>query len=532
MNAEASLMALAGRGAGGDALSPALSRRERGSAASAMSLRALLDGFAQVTVEVTVTGLCLDSRQAQPGDAFFALPGELHDGREFITQAIDRGAVAVVHPHRHPRSLLSGGGEVPQIEIADLAQSVGHIAARFYGAPSSRMRVIGITGTNGKTTCAWLAAQALGGLGQKCALLTTVGGGFIGGDAAAAGAGDLQPAPLTTADAIATQRMLAEFHARGAAAVCVEASSHGLAQGRLGGVEFDLALLTNLSRDHLDYHRDMADYRAAKRRLFESPGLGCQVVNLDDDFGRALAGARPAAETFTYAVDDPAADLCARNIESSVDGIAFEADFRGEFAAVRAPLIGTVNAVNVLAAIALGLNCGYGLGELAAAARRWRAPPGRMELLPRAPGRPAVIIDYAHTPDALARALDSAAALCAGAGKLHLVFGCGGERDAGKRAAMGRVARRAARITVTDDNPRGESPAGIVADILSGMRAPDAATVIHDRARAIESAIADAAADDLVLIAGKGHETTQTVGACAREFSDRQVAAAVLEGGR
>jgi len=285
-----------------------------------------------------------------------------------------------------------------------------------------------------------------------------------------------------------------------------------------------------LSRDHLDYHRDMADYRAAKRRLFESPGLGCQVVNLDDDFGRALAGARPAAETFTYAVDNPAADLCARNIESTVDGIAFEADFRGEFAAVRAPLIGAVNAVNVLAAIALGLNCGFGLGELAAAARRWRAPPGRMELLPRAAGKPAVIIDYAHTPDALARALASAAGLCRG--RLHLVFGCGGERDAGKRQVMGRIASRAARITVTDDNPRGESPAGIVADILSGMESPDAAAVIHDRGAAIESAIADAAADDLVLIAGKGHETTQTVGARVLAFSDREAAASALEGGR
>lgn len=517
--------ALAGPGAGGVATPSRSTATVAAGESSAWSLRDLLRGFADVTVEVTVTGLCLDSRQAQPGDVFFALPGGRFDGREFIAQAVQNGAVAVVCPPRDG----DGDGEVPQIEIADLAQSVGHIAARFYGAPSSRMRVIGITGTNGKTTSAWLAAQALSGLGQKCALLSTVGGGFVGGDAAAAGDGGLQPAPLTTADAIATQRMLAEFHARGAAAVCVEASSHGLAQGRLGGVEFDLALLTNLSRDHLDYHRDMADYRAAKRRLFESPGLGCQVVNLDDDFGRALAGARSAAETFTYAVDDPAADLCARNIESSVDGIAFEADFRGEFAAVRAPLIGAVNAVNVLAAIALGLNCGYGLGELAAAARRWRAPPGRMELLPRSAGRPAVIIDYAHTPDALARALDSAAELCAGAGKLHLVFGCGGERDAGKRAAMGRVARRAERITVTDDNPRGESPAGIVADILSGMESPDAATVIHDRGAAIESAIAGAAADDLVLIAGKGHETTQTVGQRAREFSDREAAASALE---
>ncbi|MDD9855443.1 MAG: UDP-N-acetylmuramoyl-L-alanyl-D-glutamate--2,6-diaminopimelate ligase, partial [Gammaproteobacteria bacterium] len=469
------------------------------------------------------------------------------DGRDFIAQAVARGAVAVAREagdgdgdHGDGAGTVKPGGDpgraprgrkkitVPQLDIDDLRRRIGVIAARFYGKPSARMRVIGITGTNGKTTCAWLIAQALGGFGTRCALMSTVGSGFIGagpgdgGDGSPGGPGpgdDLQPSPLTTADALATQRALAEFAARDAAAVCVEASSHGLAQGRLSGVDFDVALLTNLSRDHLDYHRDMAAYRAAKRRLFEVAGLGCAVINLDDEFGRELLASGGAAEQFTYAIDDPAADLRARDIHADAHGIAFEADFRGEAAVVRAPLIGAVHAPNLLAALAVGLCCGHGLGELAAAARHWRAPPGRMELLPRAPGRPAVVVDYAHTPDALQRALASLAEICAG--KIHLVFGCGGERDAGKRPVMGRVAERlAGRVIVTDDNPRAEDPAAITAQITAGMVAPGNATVIHERRRAIETAVAAAAPEDFVLVAGKGHEATQSVGARVLEFSD------------
>lgn len=537
------------------ARSPGEDRAAAAAARPEQSLRALLDGFAEVTVDRTVTGLCLDSRAVAPGDLFFALPGLRRDGRDFIAQAVARGAVAVaraaggdgdhgdgdgtVKPGRNPR-----GREkitVPQLDIDDLRRRIGVIAARFYGQPSARMRVIGITGTNGKTTCAWLIAQALSGFGTRCALMSTVGSGFIaagpgpgdgdGGDDVPGGPGpgdDLQPSPLTTADALATQRALAEFAARDAAAVCVEASSHGLAQGRLSGVDFDVALLTNLSRDHLDYHRDMEAYRAAKRRLFEVAGLGCAVLNLDDEFGRELlAGGGAAAEQFTYAIDDPAADLRARDIHADAHGIAFEADFRGEAAVVRAPLIGAVHAPNLLAALAVGLGCGHGLGELAAAARHWRAPPGRMELLPRAPGRPAVVVDYAHTPDALQRALASLAEICAG--KIHLVFGCGGDRDAGKRPVMGRVAERlAGRVIVTDDNPRGEDPAAITAQITAGMVAPGNATVINERRRAIETAVAAAAPEDFVLVAGKGHESTQSVGARVLEFSDRSVAAAAL----
>lgn len=514
MMADFSLSALAGPGAGE---APAIARPE------SRRLRDLLRGVAEVAAgdDVTVTGLCLDSRAVQPGDLFFALPGGTHDGRDFTAQAVARGAVAVAR-----ESGGSGGSEnlsVPQFDIDDLRAHVGRIAARFYGEPSARMRVIGVTGTNGKTTCAWLIAQALGGVGgagERCALLSTVGGGFIDEE--------LQLAKLTTADAPATQRALADFRARGADAVCVEASSHGLAQGRLGGIAFDVALLTNLSRDHLDYHRDMADYRAAKRALFECDGLGHAVINLDDDFGRELLGQHRAAECMTYAVDNAAADVCARGVESTVDGVAFEADFRGETAAVRAPLLGRVNAPNLLAAIAVGLCCGRGLGELAAAARHWRAPPGRMELL-RRPGRPGVVIDYAHTPDALTRALASVAELCAG--RLWLVFGCGGDRDRGKRPQMGRAAMAAARVIVTDDNPRFEAPARIAADIVAGMDA-GAATVIHDRRAAIETAIAGAAEDDLVLVAGKGHERTQTGGGRVVEFSDRAVAAAALEAAR
>lgn len=487
-------------------------------AGSAKPLRALLRGLAEVAPrhDRPIAGLSLDSRGVARGHLFIAVPGARHDGRDHIPLAVQRGAAAVVREKKRAPPARDCG--VPSFDIAGLSAHVGGIAARFFDHPSARLQSVGITGTNGKTTCAYLIAQALDLLGRRCALMTTLGTGFIG---------EMQPSPLTTADALATQRALSELLARRAVAVCVEVSSHGLEQGRVNGVAFDIAVLTNLSRDHLDYHRSMARYRAAKRKLFEFDGLGCAVINIDDRFGRDLLRRHRAARCLTYGVGNAAA-VRARNLKLTENGIAFDVEYQDRSAPLRSPLTGAVNVPNLLAAVAALLCCGYGLDEIAAVAGRWRAPPGRMQWL-RAPGRgrsqPAVVIDYAHTPDALERALTSLVPLCRG--RLWVVFGCGGDRDPGKRPLMGRVAETLAdRVMVTDDNPRSEAPERIAAQITEGMTGQ--ATVIHDRRRAIETAIAAAAAEDIVLVAGKGHEATQTVGDRVLELSDRDIVAEAL----
>lgn len=511
------------------------------------SLRALLEGLAKVGAreERGINGLSLDSRRVNAHDLFIAVPGGTRDGRDYIRDAVRSGAVAVARekrcdgrrrqhahqphahqpherqqhqhqPHEHPHAC-----GVPSFDIAGLDKHIGTIAARFFEHPSARMQLIGITGTNGKTTCAWLIARALDLLGRRCALMSTVGTGF---------AGALQPSPLTTADAISTHRTLASLLARKAAAVCVEVSSHGLEQGRVNRVEFDVAVLTNLSRDHLDYHGSMAHYGRAKQKLFQFDSLQSAVINADDRFGQQLLDhmtgrGRGAVRCLGYGIDG--GDLRARNVELNENGIAFDAHWRGQSAQIRSTLLGAVNVPNVLAAIATLLCCGYDLGQIAATAGKWRPPPGRMELLRKSRSQPAVIVDYAHTPDALKRALQSLAELCRG--KLWVVFGCGGDRDHGKRPLMGRVAERFAdRVVITDDNPRTEKPEEIAAQIAAGMKT--AAAVLHDRRRAIETAIAAATAEDIVLVAGKGHETTQVRGRRAVELSDRDIVAAAQEG--
>ena len=517
------------------------------------SLGALLAGLATVESrdERDIHGLSLDSRRVSANDLFIAVPGEERDGRDYIPQAVQNGAVALAC-EKSPREKSSTASlaqtaeqapkqspeqhdyGVPGFDIKGLKEHIGIIADRFYAHPSAQLRLIGITGTNGKTTCAYLLAQALDLLGQRCALMSTVGTGFINA---------LQPSALTTADAVATHRRLAALLADGADAVCVEASSHGLAQGRVNGVAFDVALFTNLSRDHLDYHRSMERYGRAKGKLFRFAGLHSAVVNVDDPFGRQLLTEHRAAHVLGYGLGaKDGADLRPLNLRLDENGIAFEVEYRGPTSRARAPvhspLIGELNVPNLLAVIATLVACGYDLAQIAAAVSRCRPPPGRMELLspggpgPPSPSRPAVVVDYAHTPDALERALVSLSELCRG--KLWVVFGCGGDRDRGKRPLMGAVAERLAdRVIVTDDNPRTENPATIVAQIVKGMEAGATAkvTVRHDRRRAIETAIAGAAAGDIVLVAGKGHETTQTIGGRVRELNDRDIVAAVPERG-
>ena len=398
----------------------------------------------------------------------------------------------------------------PRFAVADLAQRTGEIAARFFARPSAQLRVIGVTGTNGKTTCAHLLAQAFNALGVRCALLGTLGNGFP--DA-------LTPTPLTTDNAVDVQRHLAELLSDGARAVCMEASSHGLAQGRVNGVQFDAAVFTNLSRDHLDYHGDMRRYARAKQTLFGFDNLRCAVINADDSFARELLDSHRAAHCITYGIH--AGEVRAHHLRVNQHGVAFDAQYRNQRASIRAQLLGEFNATNLLAVIATLLGCGYSLDQIAPQVERMRAPPGRMELLRANRAQPAVVIDYAHTPHALECALHALAQLCRG--RLAVVFGAGGNRDAGKRFAMGEIAERlAARVILTDDNPRTESPDAITAQIARGMR--NRPRVIHERRAAIDAAISEAAPDDIVLIAGKGHECAQVVGARTIEMNDRAIA--------
>lgn len=490
------------------------------------SLAALLDGIAKVPAhrDCAVRGLSLDSRRVRKDELFIAVPGGENDGRDYIKQAVRKGAAAIV------RERTAGGGDevaVPCFDIVGLKNRIGIIAERFFGAPSSKMQLIGITGTNGKTTCAYLLAQALTELGKKCALFGTIGSGFVG---------DLQSAALTTPDAITVHHRLAELSAEGARAVCMEVSSHGLQQGRVNGAAFDVAVLTNLTRDHLDYHRDMQRYGAAKRKLFRFPGLHSAVVNADDIFGRQLAGEHLAEQCITFG--ETGGDLRARNVRMDGDGIAFVATYNGQEARFRSPLIGKLNAPNLFAAAAALLACGYELPRAAEALAVCKAPPGRMQVLyegyrdgwiMREGEAPAAVVDYAHTPDALAMALQSLRELVGG--RVWVVFGCGGDRDRGKRSQMGAVAGRYAdRIIITDDNPRHEEREKIAAHILAGIpkQRRGGVQVIHNRRQAIKTALTSAIGRDAVLVAGKGHETVQRVGRRALPMNDCEIVRAQL----
>ena len=461
-----------------------------------------------------VSGLALDSRAVRPGDLFLALRGQRHDGRDFLAAAAAAGAVAALVDAATP------GAPLPVFEVAELAQRISAIAGRFYGEPSRALAVTGITGTNGKTTCCQLLAQLFTALEAPAGVIGTLGAGLLGAAP--------QDTGFTTPDAVATQRLLAELRAAGARRVAMEVSSHSLAQGRVAAVRFHTALFTNLSRDHLDYHAGMDAYRDAKARLFRQPGLQVAVVNLDDPAGRTIAAELPAhVRRLGYSAQGRGAELRVVRADFGAAGIRARIATPWGTGELSSPLSGAFNLANLLAVIAAACGQGFALDAVLAAVPRLRAAPGRMQEV--GGGRPRVIVDYAHTPDALAQAL--AALRPATEGRLWCVFGCGGERDRGKRPQMGAVAARGADVLVlTSDNPRGEDPQGILAEILAGLSAPQRATVavMADRRRAIEHAIAAAAAEDCVLIAGKGHETWQEIHGVRWPFDDAAVARAAL----
>ncbi len=470
-----------------------------------------------------VTDIAADSRQVSAGGLFLACRGRSGHGLDHLSQALERGAAAVAWEPQAAGTPSALAVPVPSFRVEDLGAALGELADHFFASPSSVLEVIGITGTNGKTTCTHLVASALEILQRPAGLIGTLGSGRPG---------SLRAGRLTTPDAVEVHRSLAQIRDAGAMVAVMEVSSHALDQGRVDGVRFRLAALTNLSREHLDYHGDMECYAEAKRRLFCWPGLGGAVINVDDDFGHALAA--QLAETMEVLSVGRSADAKQGNalricsIETGPEGLAIEYEHAGERGQLRSQLWGEFNAENL--AIALGVLIRLNIAPAAASAAlsQVAAPIGRMEAF-SAPGRAVALVDYAHTPDALGKALDAARGHCQG--QLFCVFGCGGERDPGKRPEMGRIAETLADVVVvTDDNPRSEDGARIVADIIAGMSTSP--LVERDRAAAIRNAIAAAAPEDVVLVAGKGHEDYQLTAAGRRHFSDRETVITALESGR
>ena len=472
---------------------------------------------------VEITRLVTDSREVKPGDTFVAYPGGQTDGRRFIEQAIASGANAVIWEAKN--FVWDESWQVPHLAIAELRQQAGALADYVYGSPSKKLWMVGVTGTNGKTTCSHWIARALYALGRKSALLGTLGNGFPG---------VLQHTLNTTPEAITVHGLLASYVQQDAQAVAMEVSSHALAQGRVNGVHYDVALLTNLSRDHLDFHGDMHSYASAKRRLFDWTHLKYAVLNLDDPFGAELAEALRDAEVevIGYGLNETALQLAERLGIRMVFGSDLLMDAQGMTLHIRSSwggaelhsrLIGRFNASNLLGTLAVLLVSGIELSAAAHELEQQKAVAGRMQTL-GGKDKPTVVVDYAHTPDALEKVLQALHEVNApGKGKLICVFGCGGDRDRGKRPMMGTVAAKLAdESIVTSDNPRSESPKAIIDAILFGMEG-GTYQVIEDRAHAITRAVAMARAEDTVLVAGKGHEDYQEIDGVKQPFSDSEV---------
>jgi UDP-N-acetylmuramoyl-L-alanyl-D-glutamate--2,6-diaminopimelate ligase len=509
------------------------------------SLAELTAGMIDVPADIVVTDVTLDSRAALPGALFLACRGRTHHGLKFAPQAIARGARAVLYEPAEPTSdrMPEFRSDIFFARVPELSRHVGTIADRFFGAPSQALTVAGVTGTNGKTTCAFLLAQALGCCGRPAAYAGTLGYGMPA---------SLSASTHTTADAVSVHRQLAELRRQGAEYVCMEVSSHALDQGRVNGVRFNTAVFTNLTRDHLDYHGTMEEYGAAKALLFATSGLAARIINIDDEFGARLAerSSRARLVVTTRKEHFPLAEFVrATRVRADSSGLVIGIESSWGVSAVHIALIGDFNVENVLTVLATLLALGVPLADATAALAKCRAPSGRMEVFGGRASQPLAIVDYAHTPDALSKALRAARMHCRG--RLHVVFGCGGDRDAGKRPLMGTIAAELADdIVITDDNPRTEDPRRIVANIcaglrgvgggltggtnsLSGMRAgagvgpivarATSVRVEHDRARAITSTLDSATAGDAVVVAGKGHEDYQIYGAERRPFSDQAV---------
>ena len=491
-----------------------------------MLLKELTAGIVNAPSEILISDVTLDSREVRPGALFLACKGLTHHGLDFAEQALAKGARAILYEEGGTeRSPPLGRSEIFVAGVPDLSHHVGMIADRFFGAPSRELRVVGVTGTNGKTTCTYLLAQAFSLCGLPAAYMGTLGFGRPG---------ELTPSRHTTSDVVSIHRWLAQMRDQGARCVGMEVSSHALDQSRADGVRFNTAAFTNLTHDHLDYHGTMEAYGAAKSKLFNRETLEVRVINVDDPFGEKLASqVAPGRLVVTSKAETlviPTTDLFhstqyvkADHIRMLPAGLSIDMESSWGEATFTVPLIGEFNVDNVLTVLGVLLSANVSLSEAVKVLGQCTAPPGRMEVFGGGEGgRPVAIVDYAHTPDALSKALRGARAHCKG--KLRVVFGCGGDRDAKKRPIMGKLAAELADdVIVTDDNPRTEAPEKIVADIVAGFPQPDAVQVEHDRAQAIRLALEKSGAGDVVVIAGKGHEDYQIYGTEARAFSDQAV---------
>ncbi|HXQ64490.1 MAG TPA: UDP-N-acetylmuramoyl-L-alanyl-D-glutamate--2,6-diaminopimelate ligase [Steroidobacteraceae bacterium] len=481
----------------------------------------LLAGLAAAP-RILVRDLTLDSRSVQPGDAFVALAGRTTHGLDHAEEAVAHGAVAILWDPAEGRGLPSLPPAVTAVSVPGLRPELGDVADRFYRRPSTQAVLTAITGTNGKTTCAWLLAQCHGSGG---AYLGTLGSGRPA---------RLTPASHTTPDVVTLHRTLRALVDDGAQHVALEASSHALDQERLAGAQLPITGFTNLTRDHLDYHGTMAAYGAAKERLFHRRGVRHAVINVGDRFGRELAARLPAGVTLTTVRADgvvPAGGrhVVAQRVDCDTRGLAVTGTTHAGRFELRSPLIGAFNADNELLVLGLLLAADMPLPQATAALSTAVAPPGRMEAFTRGSEGPTLVVDYAHSPDALTKAL--AALRAHTTGRLWCVFGCGGDRDPGKRPLMAAAVEAAAdRIVITDDNPRSEDPERIVAMLSGALTGRVPVHIEHDRAKAIAAATAEARPGDVVLIAGKGHEDYQLYGTERRHYSDREVARALAAG--
>ena len=478
--------------------------------------------------QTEVAGIAIDSRQVMPGDLFVARTGKVSRGRDHVQQAAEKGALAVLTDDPAVSEETLG---LPVVFLEDLDGQISEIAGRFFGAPSDRLCVTGITGTNGKTTCCYWYSWLCNQLGKPCGQIGTLGVGSVSANKESLHS----PSPLvstgyTTPDAVTVQRLLAEIEASGAAAVAMEVSSHALDQGRVASVHFDTAIFTNLSQDHLDYHVDMERYFDAKSRLFQSADLSCAVLNVDDPTYSALkARLAPNTKCVGYSLQVSAADIYLEQ-KKWVEGGA-HLTFAGEFGRSEAfvPIVGEYNLANLLAVMAALLASGVSLTDLVEMVSALPAVPGRLQRLSR-PGVPTVIVDFAHTPDAVSKALQALRPSCSG--RLIAIVGCGGNRDASKRPIMAQAAVRSANVCwFTSDNPRDEDPLIILKGMTDGLSEAERATVnvVVDRKQAIQHAVQSAHADDVVVILGKGHENYQEVNGQRHPHDDAVFAQQVLE---
>ncbi len=483
----------------------------------------LLAPFGVSTTNISLREMTLDSRKAAAGDLFIAIKGHQSDGRHYIPQAIAQGVSAVIAEAQDEAEegevrFIHG---VPVIYLSDLNNRLSALAGEFYHQPSSQMKLVGVTGTNGKTTTTQLIAQWAKGLGEVSAVMGTVGNGLLG---------HVSPSENTTGSAVDIQLELTQLLQQKATLAAMEVSSHGLVQGRVAALDFDAVVFTNLSRDHLDYHGDMASYEDAKWLLFSTHFAKTQIINADDDVGLKWLQRLPQACAVSMENRLPQAWqgpwLQAMNVDYHDKGATIHFDSSWGNGSFESPLMGAFNVSNLLLAMATLLMMEYPLTQLMAATKYLEPVCGRMEVF-SAPGKPTVVVDYAHTPDALEKALAAARLHCKG--QLWCVFGCGGDRDKGKRPLMGAAAEEwADKVVITDDNPRSEEPLAIINDIMAGVLDSSRVLAIPGRPEAVTNTILQAAVDDVILIAGKGHEDYQIIGQRRLDYSDRLTVARLL----